>query len=846
MPDPLASASPHAASTIEVARGLGTDPGLGLSEGEARDRLEQFGPNTIEGRRAPPYAAIALRQFTDPLVLLLAAATAVSLAIGEGVEAAAIGAIVVLNAVLGFSQELGAERAILALRCSLVLHASAIRAGSERELPAEDLVPGDLMVLREGERVPADGRLASAEALAVDESLLTGESIPAEKSLDPVPAQTPLADRSPIVYSGTGVTRGHGTAIVVATGARAEVGQLAQLTAGAKSPPTPLQLRLGGLTRLMVLAGLLITALLAGMRLLQGADASEAFLLGASVAVAAVPEGLAATTTIALALGARRMAARGAIVRRLPAVETLGSATVVASDKTGTLTENELRLRALAAAGSHSEAEVLEAAVLASAAHLLEDEVEGRAVGDPVDVALLAGSVARGVSPRKLRAGRAPVAELPFDPERKRVTVAYREEGLVRAYMKGAPEVVLACSEASVEERREIEALAERWASQGLRVLAVASRTLDPAAAEDPQQLERGLQLLGLVALQDPLREGAAAAVRGAREAGVRVQIVTGDHPATAVAVARELGMPEDSVSARVTPKDKLRLVESMQGEGEVVAVTGDGINDAPALRQAHVGVAMGRSGTEAAREASDIVLTDDDFSTIVAAIHEGRAITDNVRKFVAFLLSANLGEVLLFTTAVLAGLSVPMTVVQVLTVNVLTDGLPAVALAADPPAPDVMRRAPERRDRLFGTWSWGALALVGLLVGSASVGAFLVALDLDREAAQTMAFATVALAELIFVFAVRSPLRPFWGEPANPALLGSIAGSVALLALAVYLPPLHDAFGTVGLTAGQLAIVCGFAVLPFAVVEVAKSSLRRYAPAWAGAALRPGRGTSG
>jgi Ca2+-transporting ATPase len=592
----------------------------------------------------------------------------------------------------------------------------------------------------------------------------------------------------------------------------------------------------------MVVLGVLITVVLTGIRLLQGAAAQEAFLLGVSVAVAAVPEGLAATVTIALALGARRMARRGAITRRLPAVETLGATTVVASDKTGTLTENRLRVRALAPAAGRREEDLLRAAVLASTAELLEQDGDVRVAGDPVEGAFLLAARERGISPQELRAEQPLVRELPFDAERKRMTLVYAAGHAARAFTKGAPETVLALSRLTPVQRRAVEERQETWAAQGLRVLAVGERTLDSDVPGDADMLERDLDLVGLVGLQDPLRATAGEAIRQARAAGLRVHILTGDHPSTAGAIARELDLPHGAVSARITPAEKLRLVERLQDQGEVVAVTGDGVNDAPALRRADVGVAMGRSGTEAAREASDIVLTDDDFSTIVAAIREGRAITDNVRKFVAFLLSANFGEVLLFAVAVTAGLGAPMTVVQVLAVNVLTDGPPAVALAADPPAPDAMRRPPERGDQLFQRGSWAAIGLVGLLVGTAALGAFLAGRALDREASQTMAFAAIALSELIVVFAVRSPLEGAWKAPPNPYLFASVAASLLLLALAIYLPALHDPFGTVALDAGELAVVTGFALLPFACVEAVKAALRHFAPMWAASALRAAR----
>jgi Ca2+-transporting ATPase len=410
--------------------------------------------------------------------------------------------------------------------------------------------------------------------------------------------------------------------------------------------------------------------------------------------------------------------------------------------------------------------------------------------------------------------------ELPFDPERKRMTLVYAEPEGARVYVKGAPEGVL---ERARDDGAELERLAAEWAGRGLRVLAVAERPV--AADADDEELERDLRLVGLVALHDPLRETARAAVAEARSAGLRVEMITGDHPATAHAIGRTLGLPEQAIHARVTPADKLRLVEALQADGEVVAVTGDGVNDAPALRRADVGVAMGRAGTEAAREAADLVLTDDDFATIVAAVEEGRAIADNIRKFVAFLLSANLGEVALFAIAIPAGLGVPMTVVQVLIVNVLTDGLPAVALTRDPPSPFVMRRPPDRSSRLFPPLAWLALVAIGLLVGGAALGAYLLG---DGGEARTMAFATVALAELALVYSVRSPIRAAVDAPRNRYLAGSVLLSAALVAAAVYAPALHGPLGTVSLAAPQLGIAAALALVPFVAVELGKALLRR------------------
>jgi calcium-translocating P-type ATPase len=826
----------HALAGEEVARRLGSDPERGLTEAEACARLERVGPNALPRRSRPDYAGIAGRQLGDPLVLLLMAAAVLSVMIGEAVDAGVIAAIVLVNGVLGFVQEVGADRAVLALRDTLEPRARAVRDGREREVAAEQLVPGDLLVLREGERVAADGRIVGAEGLAVDESLLTGESVPVDKTTRSVAVGAPLAERLSLVFAGTGVTRGRGRAVVVATGAAAQVGRVAALTAEARPPPTPLQRRLAGLTRAMVAVGVLITLGLTAADLARGAELQDAFLLGVSVAVAAVPEGLAATVTIALALGARRMAARGAIVRRLGAVETLGSASVIASDKTGTLTQNRLALHSVAPVAPHTEGDVLAAAVRAGAAELVQDGGAVRAVGDPLDAAILLAARERGVAGP---AGAVPLRELSFDANRKRMTTVHREAEGLHAYTKGAPETVLArCRAQDATRAAELAALAERCSGQGLRVLAVAGRSI-PAADTAVEELERELEPLGLVALHDPLRASAPAAVAQARAAGIGVQILTGDHPATAAAIARRLDLPAETVAARVTPEDKLRLVERLQASGEVVAVTGDGVNDAPALRRADVGVAMGQSGTEAAREAADVVLTDDDFATILAAVREGRAIADNVRKFVAFLLSANLGEVVLFAVAVLAGLGPPMTVVQILLVNVLTDGLPAVALAADPPLPQLMNRPPERPDRLFHTGGWAAMIAVGAAVGACALASFLIGRELPGAPAQTMAFATVALGELIVVFAVRSPLQPAWAQGPNRWLIGGVLASTAVLAAAIYARPLHAPLGTVTLNPAPLAVAATLAVVPAVVVEGGKALLRRAAPGRATKALR-------
>jgi calcium-translocating P-type ATPase len=803
-------ASPvHAARVDDVFDRLATDRVAGLTAVEASRRLGRFGPNAPSRPERPRYARIALRQFADPIVALLVVAAVVAALLGETIEAGAIALIVVLNAALGFWQESDAERAVLALRDRFRRTASVIRGGREVEIPAEEVVPGDLLVLREGDAVAADARVVDAAGLEVDESMLTGESVPVGKAVDPVAREAVLGDRQSLVFAGTAVTRGHGRALVAATGDATEAGQIARLVAAARPPRTPLQARLGSTARILAAAGVVLTVALTAAMTLQGESLRDAFFVGVSVAVAAVPEGLAATVTIALALGARAMADRGAIVSRLAAVETLGATTLVCTDKTGTLTQNALRVAAVAPALGSSDADVLTAGVLASSAEVVADDSGVRVVGDPVDGAILLAALDAGVL-ESAQAGRTLVEEIPFDPASRRMTRVYDDGGGRVAFAKGAPEVLLA-EVADEGTPHDAEAAARAWAEEGLRVLAVARSGGD------------GWVHVGLVALHDPLRPSAAGAIRDARAAGVGVKILTGDHPATARAIAAALELGPEHVHARIAPADKLEIVEQLQKRGEVVAVTGDGVNDAPALRRADAGVAMGRSGTETAREAADIVLTDDDFATIVAAIREGRRIADNIRKFVAFLLSANLGEVALFAVAVLAGLGAPLTVVQVLLVNVLTDGLPAVALSRDPASATAMERGPHSPTRLFGRRDWLALLGLGALVGGAALAAFLIG---DHD--QTMAFATVALAQLALVFSCRSPREAAWRLPRNAYLLASVALSVAIVALTVYVPAFHEAFGTRTLDLADALVVTGLALVPAAGAEAAKALLRR------------------
>jgi P-type Ca2+ transporter type 2C len=810
--------APHALAPGEVAGELGSDLARGLDEAEAARRLLRYGPNRPRAVTRPPYLKLALNQLLDPLVALLLAASLVSVAIGDTVEGGAIAAILVLNAALGFWQEVSAERAVRSLSQSFTQTAQVVRSGREVAIDADSVVPGDLLVLGEGDRIAADARLVSAQALEVDESALTGESLPVAKHPLAVAAETPLAERTSMLSAGCAATRGRGHGLVCATGSLTQLGDIERLTAAARPPATPLERRLGRLAKQMVVLGVVLTLTLAGLLLWRGEPTHEAFLLGVAVAVAAVPEGLAATVTAALALGGRAMARRGAIVRRLEAIETLGETTVICSDKTGTLTQNRIHVAALGPAPGFDECELLTAAVLASSARQTDDGFSG----DPIEVALLRAAADRGLSLASLLSERELLHEIPFDSDRKRMTSVYAEGERRRVFSKGAPELL-----AASERDPEMLAAASAWASEGLRVLAVAAGFVHPQSPFD-ERIEDELELVGIVALHDPLRPTAAAAVAAARTAGISVRMLTGDHPATARTIGKELGLADDAVIARATPAEKLALVTELQQQGEVVAVTGDGVNDAPALRKADVGVAMGRGGTQAAREAAAVVLTDDDFATIIAAVAEGRRIGDNIRKFVAFLLSANFGEVIVFAVAIGAGLDPPLAVIQVLLVNLLTDGLPALALARDPASALTMATPPRRGDQLFDRRLWLALAVIGSLVGASATAAYLAGLGFGGNSAQTMAFATLALSELLIVYSVRSPTLAAWQLPPNRWLHASVIASTAFLATATYLPLAHEPFATVSLGLWPAITAIALAAAPAVLVELVKLRTRR------------------
>ncbi len=799
------------------------------------------------------------RQFRNALVLLLVAATVISIVIGELVDALIILAIVIANAALGFVQEGRAEDASRRVRELLTPNARVMRDGRVTEIDTGCVVRGDVALLRAGDRVPADGRLIEAVRLEIDESSLTGESLPAPKrATTQLEDGLPEGERPGEAFAGTTVTHGSGRMLVAATGPRTELSRIAAAAAATPHVATPLQQRLDRLAAVLLQVAGVVCLGLAGLSWLYGENLEIALLTGVSLAVAAVPEGLPAVVTVCLAIGMRRMAERGAIVRRLQAVETLGSTTVICSDKTGTLTENRMQLVRLyltdrdqdvsyapGPAEDAAVARLLGAAVLACEAEIVQpgDQAAG---ADPTERAILEAAAGRGLVRSALLEGGRIERREPFDPDRKLSSlVVRRPDDRLTAYAMGAPESMiqrLAPRAGAAAER--LDDTAARWASRGVRVLLVASR--DGLGHDD--DAETCLEPLGLLGLADPPRPGSRPSVLEARRAGVRTVMITGDHPQTALAIARETAVvPESDASvitgreldrlddlalaeridhvgvyARVVPQHKVRIVQALVDRGDVVAMTGDGVNDVPALRAAHIGIAMGR-GTDAAAAAADMILTDDNYETIVHAIRRGRAIHDNIQHFLLFLLSANAGEVLVFAVAVTLGLSAPLTVAQILLVNLLTDGLPAVALGVDPPHPGVMRRGPRPlREGLLGSIA-GPLAAGGTAVGAAAFAAFAVGHSQSQEAGQTMAFTTLVFGQLVLAFAARGP-DWFFRAARNRALWGAVllSGAVQVLVLAV--PAVADQFGLVALSARQLAFALVLAFVPFATLEAYKA----------------------
>ncbi len=887
---------PWRQDAASVVADLGTDVRIGLSPDEAADRLDRYGLNRLEGAKQVPSWRKFLAQFTDPLVYLLIGAAVISLIawIVEGAhqtpfEVIVILAIVVLNAVLGYVQEARAEQAVAALQRMAAATALVIRGGREEQIAAIDVVPGDILLLEEGDAISADARLVDAASLSVAEASLTGESEPVLKAVASVSGPVGLGDRVNMVFNGTVVTRGRGRAVVTATGMNTEMGTIASLMDGTEEAATPLQREVERIGKMLgiaviVIAIVVVTAILLTETIEEPTDFVAVMLVGVSLAVAAVPEGLPAVLSVVLALGVQRMARQNAIVKRLSSVETLGSASVVCSDKTGTLTRNEMTIEKIVTvsgdvdvtgAGYRPEGEltvagrplndpslltevhaVLTGGCLANNAILREDAGDWTIQGDPTEGAFLVAEakIAGLTQARTSRFSR--VGEVPFTSERKMMsTVEADDDGEfgVAVVTKGAPDVLLSrcIAERAVgeirpltsERRADILATVDRLADDALRTLAVAYRPLpDNERTVEGESIEHDLVYLGLVGIIDPPREEARTAISEATAAGVRVIMITGDHPRTATRIAGDLGIVgssattltgveietldteglieavrQVSVYARVAPEHKLRIVEALQANGNIVAMTGDGVNDAPALKSADIGVAMGITGTDVTREAADMILADDNFATIVLAIREGRAIFANIRKFLRFLLSSNIGEVMTMLLGIVfasaigldatgEAVAVPLLATQILWINLLTDSAPALAMGVDPPPDDVMQYPPRRlSDRVIDREMWVGIVFVGFVMAIVT----LAALDLRLKGgllggsgeiveARTMAFTTLVFAQLFNCFNARSDrTSAFHRLFTNPLLWGAIALSVVLQVAVVELPFLNDAFGT-------------------------------------------------
>ena len=878
--------------TLEPARlteQLRTHLTHGLDPAEAARRLTEYGPNELQAaQRISPWALL-LEQFKNVLILILLLAVALSALLGHSVEAIVIGIIVLFAVLLGFVQEYRAERAIEALREMAAPTASVLRGSKELDIPARELVPGDVIVLGAGDKIPADARLLEAINLRVEEAALTGESMPIEKHITTLAdSELAVADRKNMVYAGTAATYGRGRALVVATGMRTEFGKIAQLLQTIETGKTPLQQNLDRVGQVLARAALVIVVVIIVLGLLRGKPFLEMLIFGIALAVAVVPEALPAVVTISLAIGVQRMVKRHALIRRLPAVETLGSVSVIGSDKTGTLTKDEMTARNIFVSGqmleisgagyephgqfsrngtivepSEAVITLLRAATLSSDAHLdySEPDRAWQLKGDPTEGALIVAAAKAGLHKAELDLKFPRVHEIPFTSESKRMTTLHTVNGSAVAYAKGAPEIILvSCARQWTESgelllddssRQTILDIAQHMASKALRVLAVAGKS--NAAADNA---ENDMTFLGLIGMIDPPRPEAKAAIETCRTAGIKPVMITGDHPVTARAIARELGllktervvtgaeleaMTDDEfdravegieVYARVSPAHKLRVVTALQQRGHLVAMTGDGVNDAPALKKADIGIAMGITGTDVTKEAAAMMLTDDNFASIVAAVEEGRGVFGNIKKYLMYLLSSNIGEIGLMTGASLLGLPLPLSAVQILYVNLATDGLPALALSVDPPEEDLMQRPPRNaQSGIFTRPVVTLMVLGGLWSTLINLGLFNWAINSGRslEQAMTMTFMSLVLIQFFKAYNFRSDRHSVLERPfANKWLNRAVAWELLLLALIVYLPFLQDAFGTYALTAQEWLIIVGLSFTVVPVLEAAKWVIRR------------------
>ncbi|MGL4176566.1 MAG: calcium-translocating P-type ATPase, PMCA-type [Dermatophilaceae bacterium] len=870
---------PHALSPTDVAAALHADLRSGLDATEAARRLERHGPNELAERKRRPAVLRFLDQFRSVLITVLIAAALLAGIVGELKDTIVIAVVLLINASIGFFQERRAEKSLEALKQMLVPNAKVRRDGGTQVIPARELVPGDVILLEAGDRVPADAKLVVAASVEVDESALTGESQPVPKSEREVnPADAQLAERASMVHMNTALTRGRAEAVVTSTGTGTAVGAIAEMLASGEEPPTPLQVQLDTLGKRLAVLGVVAVSIYVTMALARGESLGDIALRAVALAVATVPEGLPAVLALTLALGVQRMARRNAIVKRLASVETLGAATVICSDKTGTLTLNEMTVRAVHTDGAdltvrgqgyRPEGEVLssdgasaplpprlvEAIALCSDAELSGDGI----IGDPTEGALVVLAAKTGLDVAAARATMPRSGEIPFDADYKYMATYHAESGGHRMYLKGAADVVLdRCARVldggtpvplGAEQRARLDDRLDRMATQGLRVLAVATRVVPDVDLDDPHGQVDDLTLLGLVGIADPPRPEARDAVRLCHRAGVDVKMITGDHVATAVAIARELGITGRAVTgaelarmseqelaaqvddiavfARVAPEHKVAIVKALTSRGHVAAMTGDGVNDAAALRSAHIGVAMGITGTEVTKEAGAVILTDDNFATIVRAVEEGRAIYDNVVKFVRFQLSTNVGAILTFIGSSLIGLPAPLTAVQILWVNIIMDGPPAMALGVDPARRGIMSDPPRRADQqILSRRRFARMLRVGAMMATGTLGVLLYAREAYTPAiALTMAFTVFVLFQLFNVLNARVERETVFSRHLfTNRWLWAALGTVSVLQIAAVHTPWGQAiFDTVALSAGQWALCLAIAASVLVVEELVR-----------------------
>ncbi|MGA2172222.1 MAG: calcium-transporting P-type ATPase, PMR1-type [Sedimentisphaerales bacterium] len=878
-----------------TAKNLGSDLSAGLNGAEATARLGRFGYNRIEGKKGLSPFAIFLAQFKDFIIWVLIGAALVSGFLQEWVDALAIIAIVILNAILGFIQEYRAEKSLAALKKLASPTSKVIRDGQHVVISSFELVPGDLIELEAGDNIPADSRIVWLTAnFAVQEASLTGESTPVAKTSDALQEkEVPLAERANMVYMGTSVAGGKAKAIAAETGMRTELGKIADMIQEIHRDSTPLQQKLEQFSKWIVYLCFVLVGLVFLLGVLRGGKVLDMFLTAVSLAVAAIPEGLPAVVTIALALGVQRMVARHALIRKLPSVETLGCATVICSDKTGTLTKNEMTVQAIYAGGTlfrisgigyepkgdfllddkpikpadyPTLARALFCGTLCNGAQLIRDGDTFKIFGDPTEAAILTAAAKADIWKEKAEQDRQFVTEIPFDSERKKMTIIRRQDNKLVAYVKGAPDVLLnnctkietggATRNLTEKDVEDIAGANNHLANDAMRGLGLAYRELDNDCTNyQADVIEKELTFVGLVAMIDPPREEVKKAIADCKTASIRTVMITGDHKNTAVAIARQLGFfgPDSlaltgeeldklsqqqlhneiknvSVYARVSPEHKLRVVRALRHHSEVVAMTGDGVNDAPAVKEADIGVAMGITGTDVTKEVSDMIITDDNFASIVAAVEEGRGIYDNIKKFIHYLLSCNTGEILVMFVSSLVGWPVPLLPIQILWVNLVTDGLPALALGVDPVDPNIMKRPPRPPKEPVVTRQRAFLMLAqGSFIALCSLVAFGFVLFFEKEGlprARTAAFVVLACSQLFHAFNCRSQTESLFkiGVFTNPKLILANGVSFLLQMMVVYVPFLRTVFKTEMLSLLDWLMVIALSSLPLWAMEIIKA----------------------